>query len=48
MGVGTTAIAATILERSYIGIESLFEYVEEAKRNIRELETDSQQQKLEF
>jgi site-specific DNA-methyltransferase (adenine-specific)/site-specific DNA-methyltransferase (cytosine-N4-specific) len=48
MGVGTTAIAATLLERSYIGIESLFEYVEEARRNIGELEIDSQQQKLEF
>ena len=43
MGVGTTAIAATLLGRSYIGIESLFEYIEEARKNIGELGIGSQQ-----
>ena len=37
VGVGTTAIAAILLGRSYIGIESLDEYVKLAKRNIKEL-----------
>ena len=43
MGVGTTAIAATLLGRNYIGIESLSEYVEEARKNIGELGTGPQQ-----
>ena len=43
MGVGTTAIAATLLGRNYIGIESLSEYVEEARKNIGELGIGPQQ-----
>ena len=43
MGVGTTAIAATLLGRNYIGIESLSDYVEEATKNIEELGIGSQQ-----
>ena len=41
--IGTIAIAAALLGRSYIGIESLFQYVEEARKNIGELRIDSQQ-----
>jgi site-specific DNA-methyltransferase (adenine-specific) len=37
VGVGTTALAAIILGRRYIGIEALDEYASEAKTNIEEL-----------
>jgi site-specific DNA-methyltransferase (adenine-specific) len=37
IGVGTTAIAAHLLGRSYIGIEASREYAKLAKKNIREL-----------
>jgi site-specific DNA-methyltransferase (adenine-specific)/site-specific DNA-methyltransferase (cytosine-N4-specific) len=37
VGVGTTAIAATLLGRSYIGIEASPRYAKLAKKNIREL-----------
>jgi site-specific DNA-methyltransferase (adenine-specific)/site-specific DNA-methyltransferase (cytosine-N4-specific) len=37
IGVGTTALAAILLERSYIGVEALAEYVEIANKNISEL-----------
>jgi len=39
MGVGTTAIAAKLLGRRYLGIEIMDEYITEARANIRELET---------
>jgi len=38
IGVGTTALAAILLDRRYIGIEYSDEYVKEAKRNIKKLE----------
>ena len=38
VGVGTTAIAALLLGRRYIGMEAIAEYVEEARKNILELE----------
>ncbi len=38
LGVGTTAIAATLLGRQYVGIELIDEYVKEAKFNIQEVE----------
>jgi len=43
IGIGTTAVAALLLGRGYIGIEASDEYVREAIRNIKELEriTDS-------
>ena len=37
MGVGTTALASILLDRRYIGIENIKEYVKEAKKNIIEL-----------
>lgn len=37
VGVGTTAIAAMLLGRHFIGIEALDEYVDEADRNIEAL-----------
>jgi len=37
MGIGTTAIAAVLLERSYIGIEISDEYIQEARNNIKKL-----------
>lgn len=38
MGIGTTALASIMLDRRYIGIESVKEYVKEAKKYIRDLE----------
>lgn len=38
IGIGTTALASILLSRRYIGIESVEEYVKEAKGNIRDLE----------
>ncbi len=38
MGVGTTAIAAKLLDRRYLGTEIMAEYITEARANIRELE----------
>jgi len=38
IGIGTTAMAALLLGRRYIGIEASHEYVKEATRNIKELE----------
>ncbi|MBC8218727.1 MAG: site-specific DNA-methyltransferase, partial [Planctomycetes bacterium] len=37
MGIGTTAIAATLLARDYIGIELSAEYIQEARKHIRQL-----------
>lgn len=37
IGIGTTALACILLNRRYIGIENIKEYVEEAKKNIIEL-----------
>ncbi len=37
IGIGTTAIAAVLLERSYIGIEFSGEYIKQARNNIRQL-----------
>jgi site-specific DNA-methyltransferase (adenine-specific) len=37
IGVGTSAIAATLLGRSYIGIESSAEYATLARKNLREV-----------
>jgi site-specific DNA-methyltransferase (adenine-specific)/site-specific DNA-methyltransferase (cytosine-N4-specific) len=37
IGVGTTALASILLDRRFIGIENIKEYVEEAKKNISEL-----------
>ena len=37
MGIGTTAIAAVLLERSHIGIEISAEYIREARDNIKQL-----------
>ena len=37
VGVGTSAIAATLLGRSYIGIESSAEYATLARKNLREV-----------
>ena len=42
VGVGTTAIAAALLGREYVGIESLPEYAQEARRNMVELAMQSQ------
>lgn len=39
IGIGTTAIAAKLLDRRYIGIENSAEYVKEARMNIEDLET---------
>jgi len=39
VGIGTTAIAAKLLDRRYIGIENSDEYVKEARMNIEDLET---------
>ena len=38
VGIGTTALAAILLNRKYIGIEIAAEYVQEARNNIDELE----------
>jgi len=38
IGAGTTAIAAILLERSYVGIELVPEYAKVAEKNIRELQ----------
>lgn len=38
LGIGTTAMAALLLDRRYIGIEASPEYVREATRNIEEVE----------
>jgi len=38
IGIGTTALASILLDRKYIGIENVKEYVKEAKENIRDLE----------
>lgn len=38
LGVGTTVMAAVLLDRKYIGIEISDKYVEEAKKNVKELE----------
>ena len=35
MGIGTTGMAAVLLERNYIGIEISKEYIIEARKNIR-------------
>ena len=35
MGIGTTGMAAVLLERNYIGIEISREYINEARKNIR-------------
>jgi DNA modification methylase len=48
IGVGSTAIAAILLGRSYIGIESSRDYVEEAKKNMRELGIDSESLKAQI
>ena len=37
IGVGTTALAAILLDRRYIGMETSDVYVEEAKMNIKKL-----------
>jgi site-specific DNA-methyltransferase (adenine-specific)/site-specific DNA-methyltransferase (cytosine-N4-specific) len=37
IGIGTTALAAILLNRSYIGMEASLEYAEEAENNILEL-----------
>jgi site-specific DNA-methyltransferase (adenine-specific)/site-specific DNA-methyltransferase (cytosine-N4-specific) len=37
IGIGTTAIAAKLLDRRYIGIENSEEYVEKARETIREI-----------
>lgn len=37
IGSGTTAVAATLLDREYIGIEMLEEYVELSRRNLKSL-----------
>jgi len=39
VGIGTTAIAAKLLDRRYIGIENSDEYVKEARLNIEDLES---------
>jgi len=39
VGVGTTALAAKLLGRRYVGIEILDEYVKNAKANIKELKS---------
>ena len=37
VGAGTTVLASILLDRRYIGIENVKEYVKEAKKNIRKL-----------
>jgi site-specific DNA-methyltransferase (adenine-specific)/site-specific DNA-methyltransferase (cytosine-N4-specific) len=39
LGIGTTAIAASLLERNYIGIEASGRYAEEARKNLAEIES---------
>lgn len=39
IGIGTTAIAAKLMDRRFIGIENSEEYVKEAKTNIEDLES---------
>jgi site-specific DNA-methyltransferase (adenine-specific) len=39
-GSGSTAVAAMLVKRNYLGIEVLPEYVKEAKKNIQEIEND--------
>lgn len=38
IGIGTTAMAAVLLGRKYIGIEASVEYVEQAQKNVEELQ----------
>jgi len=38
IGVGTTAIAAKMLGRSFLGVEASIDYIEEAKRNLEIIE----------
>jgi DNA modification methylase len=38
LGIGTTAMAAKLLGRNYIGIETSSAYAEEARRNLGEIE----------
>jgi site-specific DNA-methyltransferase (adenine-specific) len=38
LGIGTTAIAASLLGRNYIGIEASGNYAEEARKNLAEIE----------
>lgn len=40
LGSGTTVLASVLLERKFIGIEMVAQYVKEAKRNIKELERE--------
>ena len=37
MGIGTTAMAAVLLKRNYIGVEVSKEYIKEARNNIKKL-----------
>ena len=37
IGVGTTALAAVLLRRNYIGVENSNNYFEEAEKNLAEL-----------
>lgn len=37
LGIGTTALSCVLLERSYIGIEIVKEYAQEAKNNVAKL-----------
>jgi len=45
IGIGTTAIAAKLLDRRYIGIENSDEYVKEARMNIEDLESTIKSEK---
>jgi len=45
IGIGTTAIAAKLLDRRYIGIENSDEYVKEAMMNIKDLESTLKSEK---
>jgi DNA modification methylase len=40
MGSGTTALSCILLNRRFIGIEIIDEYVKEARKNITELMND--------
>lgn len=39
-GIGTTAMASRLLQRNYLGVEKETKYIEEARKNLKELEKE--------